>query len=132
MGGDQTITDEKDNMIEILDVAVTFPVPADEISGGQVAQRKYFSGIAAADQHCVDQPSCSGLAVRRRHAARNVKSATAMRRRLIANATGHEVSAIVANWTLRNRRSCAKVAVAGSIRPKVAVRDNIARVVVGV
>src|SRR5436190_14624329 len=119
MSSDQSVAHVQNYVVQILNVAVTFPIPTDEVSRFQFAQRKNFLGITSANQNCVHQSSRPRFAVGRWHAARNFQPPGAVGCRLRSDTTRNEMRAIIANRTLRHSRASAKISVAGAVRPKI-------------
>src|SRR5690349_4765985 len=78
MRSHEAVAHVKDDMVEILNVTVTLPIPSDEVARGKLADRKHLRRITAADQSIVHQSRGPRLAVGGRHAAGNSEAATAV------------------------------------------------------
>src|ERR1039458_3923630 len=131
MRREQAVAEIKGDVIEVGEVGVTRPVPADKISRRQTAQGKHFGGITRTDQAGVDQTSGSGFTIGWRHPAGYRQTATALAG-LFANATGNEMRAIITQAAGGSRRQRGKSPVAGTVRPKITITIHITAVVVGI
>lgn len=136
MGGDVAVAGVKGDVVEVGDVSVAFPIPADDIARFHFVERLDFFCIATADEDGVDDARSTGLTVSGRGPAGNVEAATPLMG-FAADAAGNEMSAVIADDVAGDRcaRAVVKVSPVGghvAIGPKISIATHISGVVVGV